>query len=184
MKNKVEVKILYAIILICISSCSTPKFYSEITTMQEEIQSDINKQSDSSKKIKIKECDMNKLVLNKLKDELKSTNHIIYYYSPDTSLSSEKIWVTIYDSENKIYYSLESNSKNPKQIDLIEKGNQLNDKHTSFVFDNYFENNCDFLKKKGEVKLSGIRAYEAIYEVNLKDKENKNCYFKNFILLD
>ncbi len=182
-------RILYILLLsISFIGCSTPKFYTEIATMQKEIRDDIDKdEGNPQSEVRIKGYNMNKLVLKKMRDELKNTNHILYYYSPDSSFSSNKFWFTIYDVDNKIYYSLENNDLNNKQIDLIKKTDNLDDPsdgYALFVFNNYINNNCELIKNKGNVNISGARTYEAIYEIDLTNKENKYCYFKNFLLMN
>jgi hypothetical protein len=127
---------------------------------------------------------MNKLVFNKLKKELTKTNHIIYLYSPDASFTSKKHWFIIYDVENKIYYYIENKDSNPKKIEIVKVSNNLKDNYYRFIFDNFLENKCEILKQRGDIKLSGVRTYKAIYEVNLESKKNKCCYFKNFLYLE
>lgn len=183
MKDKI-INILSIIWLVFIFSCTTPKFYKEVDIMQSQIQNDINKNNSSIQTIEVKSYDMNKLVFDKLKVKLKETNHIIYYSSPDNSLSSKKFWFVVYDIDNGIYYNMENNSANSKVIDIIEETTSLQDRYTSFIFDNYLKNRCDTLKAKGDVNLSGMRTYEVIYEVDLKKAESKNCYFKNFVIMD
>ncbi|TPD69789.1 hypothetical protein FJA49_07735 [Flavobacterium microcysteis] len=179
-------RILYILLLsISFIGCSTPKFYTEIATMQKEIRDDIDKaEGNPQNEVRIKGYNMNKLVLKKMRNELKNTNHILYYYSPDPSFSSNKFWFIIYDVDNKVYYNIENNDFNNKQIDLIEKTDKLSEKFALFVFNNYMNNNCELLKSKGNVNISGVRTYEAIYEINLTNKENKHCYFKNFLLMN
>lgn len=185
MKSKMT-KILYVLLLsMSFIGCSTPKFYTEIARMQKEIRDDIDKaEGNTPNEVRIKGYDMNKLVLKKMRNELKNTNHILYYNSPNSSFSSNKFWFTIYDVDNKVYYSLENNDSYKKQIDLIEKKDNLSDKFALYIFNNYMNNNCELLKNKGNVNISGVRTYEAIYEINLTNKENKHCYFKNFISIN
>jgi hypothetical protein len=183
MKNKI-INGISMLWLIFIFSCSTPKFYKEVDIMQSLIQNDINKSNTSIQTIEVKSDDMNKLVFEELKVKLKETNHILYYSSPDNSLSSKKFWFVVYDIDNGIYYNLENNNTNSKKIHIIEETTFLQDKYTSFIFDNYLKNRCDTLKAKGDVSLSGIRTYEVIYEVDLKKAESKNCYFKNFVIMN
>ena len=88
------------IIYFLICSCNTPKFYGEINSMQNEIKKEIELKNNQTKNNKIKGYDFNKLVLSKLRNELKNTNHIIYYnYSDNDSFSfkSKKKWFIIYD---------------------------------------------------------------------------------------
>lgn len=184
MEIKTSQAILYLILLIFFCNCSTPKFYDELNLMQREVQKDINGTTNRVNAITINGIDFNKLILIKLTDKLKSTNHIIYYYCSDTSLSSGKIWVTIYDVDKKKYYSLENQDSNKREIVLTALEERLLDKNTSFIFDTFISNDCKLLKANEEVKISGVRSYEAIYEINLKNMEFRSCYFKNFILFN
>lgn len=181
--KKSKLNLLYILMFMFLYSCSVPKFYSEINEMQKNNNYEIKKNSETVISIKTQSYDMNKLVFNKLKKELIKTNHIIYLYSSD-SFTSKKYWFIIYDVENNIYYNIENKDNNPKNIEIVEVNNDLKDNYYRFIFDNFLENKCEILKQRGNIKLSGVRTYKAIYEVNLETKKNKSCYFRNFLYLE
>jgi hypothetical protein len=177
---------LIIIFYIFLSSCSTPKFYKEINALQNEIKKEIELKNNHTKSIKARGDDYNKLVLRKLRKELKNTNHIVYYSYSDSdsfSFTIKKKWFIIYDFDNDIYYSLENLEGKLKKIEVIDVSNVLKDDFDQFIFDNYLKGNCDLLIEKGNVSMSGVRSYEAVYDIDLKNGLFKKCYFRNFMLI-
>lgn len=182
--KKNELNLLYILLFMSLYGCSVPKFYSEINEMQNDIKYETEKNIDNAIEIKIKSNDVNKLVFKKLKKELVNSNHIIYFNHPSSSLIEKKYWFVVYDIDNQIYYELESSETNKKRIELIKRSDTLTNNYYRYILNNYINDKCDILKQKGNTKLSGVRTYEAIYEVNLESKENRSCYFRNFLYLE
>lgn len=177
-------KSLYLLLIIFLNSCGVPRFYNEINEMHKSVKHETENVDNDAINIKIKDFNMNLLVFNKLKKELTEVNHIIYFYHPKSSFNSQKVWFIVYDVDNKIYYELENNDSNPKKIHLVERNDVLLNSFYEYIFENYINDNCELLKEKGNVKISGERTFEVIYEVDLIQKKNKKCFFKNFIFLD
>lgn len=182
--KKRKVNLYSFLLLLILFSCSSPKFYNEINYMEKSVKNEITKNKDKSINMSIKNYDINKLVLKKLKNELSKTNHIIFFYSPETSFTSRKTTVIIYDVENEIYYSVENSNEKPKQVKIVDISHNLKDSYYNYIFNNYLDNNCEILKKKSDVKISGVGVYEAVYEINLEHNENKMCVFKNFPFME
>ena len=179
MKNS-KLKLLYILFFIVFYSCSTPKFYNEVNEMQTSIKHETEKNTDNAIRVKIKSNDVNRLVFKRLEKELVNTNHIIYFNIPSASITDKKYWFVVYDVDNQIYYELESDDSKKKRIQLLNTSDTLTGSFYRFVFDSYLDDKCDMLKEKGKSSMSGVRTYEAIYEVNLESKVNRNCYFRNF----
>ncbi|MCU0350816.1 MAG: hypothetical protein MUF43_08305 [Flavobacterium sp.] len=179
MKNS-KLKLLYILFFIVLYSCSTPKFYNEVNEMQTSIKYETEKNTDNAIRVKIKSNDVNRLVFKRLEKELVNTNHIIYFNIPSSSITDKKYWFVVYDVDNQIYYELESDDNKKKRIQLLNTSDTLTDSFYRFVFDSYLDDKCDMLKEKGKSFMSGVRTYEAIYEVNLESKVNRNCYFRDF----
>lgn len=182
--KKSKLNLLYILLFMSLYGCSVPKFYNEINEMQKNIKYETEKNNEAVISIKTQSYNMNKLVFNKLKKELTKTNHIIYLYSADASFTSKKYWFIVYDVDNNIYYNIENKDANSKTIKIVEVNDYLKDNYYRFIFDSYLNDQCELLKQKGNTKLSGVRTYEAIYEVNLENKENRSCYFRNFLYLE
>ena len=179
MKNS-KLSLLYILYTILLYSCSTPKFYSEINQMQNDIKNETEKNKDSAISLKIKSNDVNRLVFKRLEKELVNTNHIIYFNIPSSSIMDEKHWFVVYDVDNQKYYELESSDNNKKRIQLLNSSETLINSYYRFIFDSYLDDKCEMLKQKGNNSKSGVSTYEAIYEINLKSKVSRSCYFRDF----
>lgn len=149
---------LSTIILILLSSCSSPKFYKELEGL-------------NAKKMKY-----NNAYRKHLKEhskDLKKTNDIIYYYSSRINISDFKLesFHIIYDFENNIYYS--SKYIDSKKV-FQEKSNKIEgiDLNKNIRF--FIEGKCDSLKLNvaefnDNVSLSPARV--VIYNLKLGNVE-------------
>lgn len=160
--------LLFSIILIS-SGCNSPKFYTEINSLY----------SKENLTKKLPKKDINKEVLKKINKKLTITNHIIYYYQPDYSLSNNNIKCIIYDVENNIYFYVKGLNIDNIIIDTIPNS----------PFSNYQEENVnlyineeteEILNKGENCDYSGVNIYDVIYEINLVKKQKSKFYFKNY----
>ncbi len=181
MKNYI-IYLTYMILFNLISSCSVPKFYNEIHLMHNNIIEEMNKDNYEDKTSNSsKHKDFHKLVFRKLKKELVNTNHIIYFTISDSDTYTSNSWYILYDVDNNIYYDLEYSDKS---LRILDTSNFLKDAYNIYVFDNFNNNKCNLLIERGNKFQSGIRTYDAIFEVDLNKGIHKKCYFKSFFYLD
>lgn len=165
-----------------VKNSNTLKFYDEIYKTRDNMIKLINKDKrdkGEKQKYKYNNFTVDSLLFRSLEKEFKNSKHIIYL----CDASSSYFGGTFYDIENNIYYILEINLKT-KSVNYLEHRNNLDldiYEFEKFVFENYLNNNCHILKEKGNVRLSGGRHYIFILDINLKDNQNKGCYFQNFI---
>lgn len=161
--------ILFLIVILFISGCNSPKFYTEINSLY-------FKENLTKKPLK---KDINKEILKKINKKLTITNHIIYYYQPDYSLSNNNIKCIIYDVENNIYFYVKGLNIDNIIIDTIP----------NLPFSNYQQENINLyingktekILNKGEnCDYSGVNIYDVIYEINLVEKQKSKFYFKNY----
>lgn len=162
-------------------SCGSPKFYNEIKSLYKEENNDERDNIDSNTLFiyNTKDTNIDKLFLKSVEDDIKHTNHIIYFYVPDNSIPIQKYYGVIYDVDHTLYYIL-AYEKSNKNVVLKTISDSLNDEYYKFVFENYLNNNCHYLKELGELSdHSGVRTYQAIYEVNKKDNKINKCVFRD-----
>lgn len=173
---KIKILLPTLAILICFG-CTTSKFYAElISTYPTGKQDDYLMNSSISP---------HKLVLNKLKDELRNTQHIIYHYSPYPEWNSKKFSGVIYDVEMDKYYYFENSEEHPKKLSVSEKYQYPDDNYYKFVIDNFRKGKIDYLKKLGETSnLSGYTAHDAIYDIDLKKGISNRYTFGDFLFMN
>lgn len=79
MKNNI-INLSYVLWIVFLSSCNSPKFYSNIIKMQDNIKNEIEKE-DIVTEVRVKDFDFNRFVLKKMEKKLKNTNHIVFFLS-------------------------------------------------------------------------------------------------------
>jgi hypothetical protein len=148
-------------------SCSAPKFYKETARLLPE---------DDDTAIYTQGRDYSALVLKQLKAKLKDSRHIVYHYiSPEAVTPAHPYHAVVYDMDNKKqYYILETNTG------FITDGLPYTGAgYYKFVFDNYNDRNLAVLDQLGI--MEDLKAYEAIFDINLSSKEEYLFTFKTFI---
>jgi len=168
-----KTNILYILALSIFFGCSTPKFYNEVKSTFVKPNNDI---------IKLQGTPNEKLVLKRLEQELKTTEHIILVYVPSTSFSNDSFISLVYDFDNRRYYYVDA--ENGK---LLVKPEHINpkDDYRKFVLQKYLGGKSDYLKELGEVSNhSGVQTTEAIYDIDLKNNNVKKVTYKSFLFMN
>lgn len=164
------------IVLICFG-CATSKFYPEVISAYS-----LARQVDSVPKLTLT---THKIILRKLKEELKNVDHIIYLYSPYPEWNSKKFSGVVYDVDNKRYYYFKNSKEHPRKLSVTENYPYPNDNYYKFAIDNFRKGRIDYLKKLGKASnLSGIRTTTVIYDINLKKGTNKRYTFQDFLFMN
>ncbi|WP_130736863.1 hypothetical protein [Flavobacterium sp. J27] len=168
MKKK-KIMLFSFLILLLNNGCNSPKFYNEIKRMYFKEKLTHN----SLKK------DINKELFKRIQDRLVQTEHIIYYYQPDYSVSDNNFSGIILDVDNGIYFYIKRKNINEIIIDTIP-----NSAYSKYQIDNinlFINNEKEKLKKMGDkCTYSGVNVYDNIYEIDLVKNMSNKFYFKNY----
>lgn len=142
------------------------------------------KSLDFHKKIcKVSSIDLNdkyqKKIFSKLKESLKDSEKIIYYYQPDFTFDNNDFSGVIYDLKYSKFYFINFKNNN---ILISETPNNS--------YSHYQKNNVLLYLGDGKGKLnsvsdscfySGPKIFDYLYEISLTDKnQNREFVFKNF----
>lgn len=161
--------ILFLVLILVNSGCNSPKFYNEINSLYNKG----NTIKNYNKK------DINKELFKKIQNKLIKSNHIIYYYQPNFSISDNNFTSIVFDVDNKVFFYIKGININNIIIDTIP-----NSAYSKYQLDNinlYLSNQKNKLTDKGEdCDYSGVNVYDNIYEINLLKKVKNKFYFKNY----
>jgi len=175
MRTKISL-INLLLILVCLG-CTTPKFYTEITSTYPK-----EKKDDYLLKSSIKP---HKIVFRTLEDKLKNSKHIIYHYAPNAEWDSKEFSGVVYDVDNNKYYYFENSKKHPSKLIVSDVYQYPNDNYYKFVIDNFRNGKIEYLKKLGEISgHSGVRTEEVIYDINLNEKKSNRYVFQDFLFMN
>ena len=159
---------LFLVLILLNSGCNSQKFYKEIKSLYYK-----------GGNVKNNNKDINKELFKQLENKLVNSNHIVYYYQPDYSVSDNNFRGVVYDIENKIYFHIKGIDINNIIIDTVP-----NSPYSKYQFDNinlFMSNQSDELTSRGEnCDYSGVNIYDNIYEINLTKNISNKFYFKNY----
>lgn len=177
-----KIVIVFGVICFILSSCSSPKFFTEIKSTyksKEDLVKEYGVESVSKSKF-----DPHKLILSKLSEKLKKTNHIIYYYSPENTWNSDKFYGAIFDVQNNKYIYFENKENRPRKLIITDTFEYPDDNYYKFVIEKFREGKIEYLKKLGNNNISGVRTIEIIYDINLTSEKTKKITFQNFLFMN
>ncbi|PVW13108.1 hypothetical protein [Marixanthomonas spongiae] len=124
--------IFYIILFV---SCSTSKFYSEVSSLNDSYRNELVEKYGKDA-VKRNSFDPHKLVLKTLKERIQNTDHIIYHYSPLPKWKSKEFAGVVYDVDNSKYYYLENSEERPRKIVVDTVYDYPNDNYYKFIIDN------------------------------------------------
>lgn len=175
MKKHILFLILTTALICC--SCAPPKFYNEIeSTYQKEVNRSFLLNSSMKP---------HKIIFKTLKKELIDSNHIIYFYSPDSNWDSKVFSGAVYDVDNNMYYYFNNSESRPLELTISHTHSYSGDNYYNFVIDNFRNGKIGYLKKLGQISNhSGIRTEQAIFDVNLREGKSSNYTFRDFLFMN